>query len=226
MSRDPHHQLARSWEANARAWTEAVRQGAIYSRRAGTDAAIVEAVLERHPRRVLDLGCGEGWLVRSLGEQGIEVVGIDASAALIERARDEGGGAFHVCSYVELVGAPEQVGAGYDTIVCNFALLEEDVAPVLRALHSRLAPGGVLLIQTVHPWAARGNEPYRDGWRTETFAGFGDEFTEPMPWYFRTLESWVQLLHGSGYRVEDLREPVHEGTGEPLSLLLFAVPAA
>ena len=28
------------------------------------------------------------------------------------------------------------------------------------------------MIQTVHPWGACGDEPYRDGWRLETFDGF------------------------------------------------------
>lgn len=222
MTHNPDEQLARSWETNARAWTDAVRKGGIPSRRAGTDAAIVDAILERHPRRVLDVGCGEGWLVRTLAERGIEVVGIDASAPLIERAREAGGGTFHVCSYGQIVGAPDRVGGGYHAIVCNFALLEEDLSPVLQALSSRLTSGGVLLIQTVHPWAARGEGPYRDGWRTESFAGFGGGFTEVMPWYYRTLESWIQLLQGSGYRIEDLREPVHADTGEPLSLLFTA----
>jgi len=43
--------LARSWIANAQAWTDIVRAGGIASRRLATDAAIVQAVLARSPRR-------------------------------------------------------------------------------------------------------------------------------------------------------------------------------
>ncbi|HSK40392.1 MAG TPA: hypothetical protein VK943_11555, partial [Arenibaculum sp.] len=59
--------LADSWTANAGLWTQAVRSGAIASRRLATDDAVVRAVAARRPRRVLDLGCGEGWLARALG---------------------------------------------------------------------------------------------------------------------------------------------------------------
>ena len=55
-------ELAASWERNAANWTRVVREGLIPSRRAGTDAAILDAIAERAPRRLLDIGCGEGWL--------------------------------------------------------------------------------------------------------------------------------------------------------------------
>lgn len=43
-----------------------------------------------------------------------------------------------------------------------------------------------------------------------------------MPWYFRTLESWIQLLAGCGYCLRDLREPRHPESDEPLSLIIIA----
>ncbi len=41
------------------------------------------------PKRVLDLGCGTGEQARCLAEQGFEGVGVDASASMIEKAREE-----------------------------------------------------------------------------------------------------------------------------------------
>jgi 2-polyprenyl-3-methyl-5-hydroxy-6-metoxy-1,4-benzoquinol methylase len=223
MSQDPIEQLARSWRSNAHAWTHAVRGQQIESRRLVTDAAIVQATLARSPTRVLDVGCGEGWLCRALAAHGIEAVGVDASAPLIDAARVAGGATYHVRSYADLVSAPDQLGH-FDAVVCNFALLEADLGPLLAALRSLLRAGGVLLIQSVHPWTARGEAPYRDGWRTETFAGFGAGFTDPMPWFYRTLASWVASLSAAGWRVEELGEPMHPQTGHPASLLLVASP--
>lgn len=222
---DSTRRLARSWEANAEPWTRAVRSGSIHSRRVATDAAVLQAIRDRAPKRVLDVGCGEGWLVRALAEEGIEARGVDGSAALIARARAAGGGEFEVRSYRELATDPASNDARYDAIVLNFALFEEDLVPLLRSLRRRLAPGGALIAQTVHPWsdAGRGGA-YQDGWRTETFAGF-EGFAEPMPWYFRTLASWVRAFTGSGYRLEEIREPADPSTLEPLSLLIVALPA-
>lgn len=224
MNRDPVEDLKQSWHVNAVAWTRAVREQQIESRRVASDAAIVQAALARAPQRVLDVGCGEGWLCRALAGHGIEVVGVDASAPLVEAAIRAGGAIYHALSYAELVSAPSQFGR-FDAVVCNFALLEAELGPLLGALRSMLRPGGVLLIQTMHPWVAVGDAPYRDGWRTETFASFGPGFVEPMPWFFRTLESWVAALCASGWRIQELHEPRHPQTGQPVSLLLVASPA-
>jgi 2-polyprenyl-3-methyl-5-hydroxy-6-metoxy-1,4-benzoquinol methylase len=223
---DPADQLRQAWEINAASWTTAIRERKIESRRIATDAAIVQAVLEGAPGRVLDVGCGEGWLARALASEGVAVVGVDGSAPLIRAAREHGGGNFQVLSYAALAAAPEQVGSNFSSVVCNFALLEEEVAPLLSALRRVVAPEGQLYVQTVHPWIAWGEADYRSGWRTETFDGFGDSFAQPMPWYFRTLGSWVEVLQASGWQIAELQEPLHPETGKPLSLLLSCRRAA
>lgn len=221
MQRDHREQLQLSWQANADAWTAAVRERHIESRRLVTDTAILQAVLTLAPKRVLDVGCGEGWLCRGLAERGIEAVGVDASAPLIEAARAAGPRArYRVCGYAELGDLAEQLGR-FDVLVCNFALLEEPLAPTLSALHGVLAKGGSLLIQTLHPWRASQDAAYRDGWRVETFAGFGEGFKAPMPWFFRTLESWLSLLGETGWRLQWLQEPLHPESEQPVSLLLL-----
>ena len=133
MSLDPlsDAKIIDSWGRNAAPWTSAVRGQQIESRRLITDRAIVEATLARAPCSVLDIGCGEGWLARALAASGIEVIGIDAIPALIEQARQAGGGKFHVMSYEDV--AAGELKLSVDAVVCNFALLgNESVAGLLR----------------------------------------------------------------------------------------------
>jgi 2-polyprenyl-3-methyl-5-hydroxy-6-metoxy-1,4-benzoquinol methylase len=214
--------LLRSWETNADAWTDAVRSGRIPSRRAGTNDAIVDAVLRTKPASVLDVGCGEGWLARALAPHGCRVVGVDASEALIESARHLGGGTFFAMTYDALAARAAELGAPFDSAVCNFSLLEAELAPLLDALHALLVPNGRLMIQTVHPWVAKGDAAYVDAWREETFAGFGDRFAGSMPWYFRTLASWVDAIGASRFAIGRIVEPVDAESGKPLSLLIEA----
>lgn len=216
--------LARSWVANAGPWTRAVRDGLIASRAAGTDAAVVAAVAERRPKRVLDLGCGEGWLCRRLqAETGCRAVGIDATQALVEAARAaDPDGDYRAVSFAEFVAGPDTVGGGYDVAVFNYALFDDTAGDLLAAAASVLAPGGAVIVQTLHPGDGDGG----DGWRIEDFAGFGkpDEAWAPMPWFYRTRESWIALLSGAGLALADLRQPA-AADGRVLSLLLVAEPA-
>lgn len=210
-----HDQLRRSWVANADAWCDAVRGQRIESRRLVTDAAIVQAILDQHPHRVLDLGCGEGWLARALAAHGIDVTGVDGSEPLIEAARAQGGGEFVVASYEDLWTAAAELPqsrTAFDIIAANFSLLDDRVEQLLTAL-----PRATLVIQTVHP--AFAGVPYADGWRVETFDAFSGEWRESMPWYFRTLESWTNVLRTAGYTIADIREPMHPERGVPASIL-------
>jgi len=85
-----------------------------------------------------------------------------------------------------------------------------------------LTSGGTLIIQTLHPVVVTGDLPYEDGWRQGSWAGFGDEFSDPAPWYFRTLESWKRLLADARLQTLEVREPVHPGTGKPASVIFIA----
>src|SRR5690606_1722054 len=144
----------------------------IESRRVATDRAIVDAVLRHSPRNLLDVGCGEGWLCRVLSEHGIQCVGVDGSSDLIRAAQSaDPGGEYHLLRYEDFDRLAEVVKfSSTNLAVCNFALLHEEIAPILTAVHGVLRPRGVLLIQTVHPWTSSGTSDYVDGWRTEDFS--------------------------------------------------------
>lgn len=212
--------ITAGWHRHGAAWAAAVRGRRIASRAAVTDQALIDAILEQRPAHLLDLGCGEGWLARSLAPKGIAVTGIDASASLVDAARRAGGGDFRVADYADL---PADLGV-FDLAVSNFALLGHDpVEHLLAALPQFLRPGGRLLIQTLHPLAAA-DSPYADGWREDSWAAFSDAVADPPPWYFRTLGSWVRLLSRHQWRLRELREPAAPGAARPASVLFIAQP--
>lgn len=214
-------ELRHSWIANAPAWCDAVRKGRIESRRLVTDEAIVAAVLEQSPRSVLDLGCGEGWLARVLASHGIAVTGVDASRPLIEAAQEIGGGRFLAATYEEIVANPSLLESTFDVIVANFSLLHDDVEALLSALAAALSAGGTFIVQTVHPPFACGSGAYADGWRTETFDSIPGQWREPMPWYFRTIGSWMNAFARAGYRVTQIREPMYPDRPVPASIVFL-----
>ena len=214
--------VVQSWHTNATPWTSAVREQRIESRRLVTDRAIVDAVMSRSPASVLDVGCGEGWLVRALHARGVpRAIGVDVVPALVEEARSAGGGEFHVASYEAI--ARGELPLTVDVVVANFALIGKDsVDALIRSAPNLLRSGGALIVQTLHPVVACGDLPYKDGWRAGSWAGFSADFTDPAPWYFRTLETWVGLIASRGLMLVEMREPIHPGTNKPASVLFIA----
>ena len=143
----------------------------------------------------------KGWLVRALAAHGIQSIGVDVVSDLIDRATRAGGGDFRVASYEDIAAGALDVEV--DAAVANFSLIgHESVDNLLAHIPRLLTRNGALIIQTLHPAIAVGDLPYIDGWRQGSWTGFSEDFSDPAPWYFRTIESWIRLLRKSGF---DLR---------------------
>ena len=112
---------------------------------------VVELVRERGARRVLELGCGDGWNSGKLAEAGLDVVGVDWSANGIEHARRLVPRARFVRGDVRDPGVAAQLGGPFDAVV--FIEVLEHIPPpdcpdVLRLIARQLRPGGHLVMTT------------------------------------------------------------------------------
>ena len=94
-------EILKSWSENADEWIKTLEEKKIPSR-AVTNKAIVSTISELGVNKLLDCGCGEGWLARSMTKIGKNCVGIDATSKLIERARSKGPETFHLMSYDDI----------------------------------------------------------------------------------------------------------------------------
>jgi 2-polyprenyl-3-methyl-5-hydroxy-6-metoxy-1,4-benzoquinol methylase len=213
-----------SWHANAPHWIAALDAGELESRKLITNQAIIDAVCAFHPTSVLDVGCGEGWLCRALQTHGISTVGVDGVSELVHHARMKGPGHFEVASFEELIATRNWTDDLFDGVVFNFCLYEKEITEQL--LHAALAwvlPAGKLFIQTLHPFAIlSSDEPYADGWKTESWAGLKRSFSHPYKWYYRTMASWLHVVRNAGWKNIEIKEPIHPKIGKPASLIITA----
>lgn len=212
--------IIESWRKNVAPWVDAIRRDAIASRVDVTNRAVLDAVSQYCPANLLDVGCGEGWLIRELSKAGVSCTGMDVVPEFAGHVR-ESGGTFQHLSY-EAFG-PDAFEERFDVVVCNFSLLgKESVERVIERSVDVLRPKGVLIVQTVHPIEASDAGNYVDGWRRGSWQGFGEAFVDPAPWYFRTMDSWTALFHRAGFDHLTVSEPRHPSTGARMSVIFEA----
>ena len=123
--------------------------------------------------RILDLGCGRGWLSRALAARG-EILGADVTAAAVERARELFPGLRFERADVE--GLLASCGEASFDLVVSSEVLEHvgdgDKPAFLRGVHRLLRPGGHAILTTPRGelWPAwqrsrDGDSPSRPGSR-------------------------------------------------------------
>jgi ubiquinone/menaquinone biosynthesis C-methylase UbiE len=115
------------------------------------EEAVVCALLARCPSgRALDAACGTGRHARYLTELGHTVVGVDASPAMLARARANVPGADFRPG--DLLNLPIDT-ASVDLAVCALALTHfVDLHAPLAELARVLRPGGRLIVTDFHPF--------------------------------------------------------------------------
>jgi SAM-dependent methyltransferase len=106
------------------------------------------------PARILDMGCGTGWLACELAGRGYDVTGADPAAAMLAVARARPGG--DRVRWIETTAAGLAGGTRFDLVIMTghvFQLLLEDgdVRAALGVLAGHLAPGGRIAFETRNP---------------------------------------------------------------------------
>lgn len=211
-------QIIRSWDINAASWIKAIKNREIESRNLVTNEAVISLIIKSHPDNILDLGCGEGWLANELASRGYRVFGIDGIKKLIDQAKISGDAGFDVCSYENLMKYIFK--ERFDCVVCNFSLIgKESTQAAIQSSSCLLRNKGRLIVQTLHPQIACGDLPYAEGWRLGSWSGFSNDFTEPAPWYFRTIESWITLFNDNNFKNIKMYEPMNPRTCKPASII-------
>jgi SAM-dependent methyltransferase len=104
--------------------------------------------------RALELGIGTGRVALPLAARGVQVHGLDASAAMVERLRAKPGGDAIPVTFGDFAGVPVEGRYRLVYVVFNtfFALLtQDDQLRCFAAVADRLAPGGAFLLSGFVP---------------------------------------------------------------------------
>ncbi len=210
------------WETNASYWATIIRENRDKYRTGLTDPAMLKAIGSAKGLRILDAGCGEGYLARLLARQGATVTGIDLSAGLIEAAmaKNEQEGLSISFDIGSVYALPYPDGT-FDLVTCNHVINDlEDPTEPIREFGRVLRSGGRLVILMLHPCFYNRHAERDQGTNGILASSYFevrnikqnfevDGLTSPAAntAWFRPLEFYTEQLSRSGFVMTNLIEP-------------------
>ena len=146
--------VRKGWDDVAGWWVERYTEKGDINREWVIDPALLAIVGDVRGQRILDAGCGNGYLSRILARQGARVVGVDLSPRLLAiakayEAQDPLGIRFRQSDLAKL--STIESGA-FDLIISNVVLQDvRRLDAALRELHRVLRSDGRLIFSITHP---------------------------------------------------------------------------
>jgi len=203
------------WEQHAEWWQREFASG--------SDGEYQEQILPlvarhlRGARRVLDIGCGEGQVARSIAGPGTDVVGLDPTLSQLRAARARGSGPRYPRARAEELPCP---GGAFDAVLLCLAL--EHVDAFEAAIHDVarvLEDGGRFVLLLGHPMLQAPGSGWVDDqtlgehyWRIGAYLQDHTELDEVAPgvslrFVHRPLSRYVHAMGRCGLLIEDMEEP-------------------
>jgi len=145
--------------------------------------------------RILDLGCGTGYLTNIIAESGAKVIGIDNSADMIAKAKSE----YPKIDFEKFSATDFHFDSKFDAIFSNAVLhwvLEKEKA--IDCMYENLKTNGRLVIEM----GGKNNvqsimnaiQKYASKYLPESASSF-------KIWYYPSLSEYTSLLEARGFRV-------------------------
>jgi len=199
------------WAEFPRDVMDAMEPDGDFSKRHLLNPVLLRMLGDVRGQRILDVGCGHGYLSRMLAGRGAQVTGVEPAEALYGYAAEKETARPLGIQYVQadLCRLP---GAGdpFDAVVASMVLLDiPDWAGAMKACADALAPGGLLVFSVIHPCFEQLGPSWREHgeYRVREYLA---EYEIPGPYavsFHRPLSAYLNELARLGCRLREVAEP-------------------
>jgi 2-polyprenyl-3-methyl-5-hydroxy-6-metoxy-1,4-benzoquinol methylase len=199
------------WGTIPRAQLEQTARDGDFAKRHLINPVLLRMLGHLAGQRVLDAGCGNGYLSRMLAGHGAQVTGVEPGQSTFGFAAEQEAASPLGIRYVQadLCGLPD-LGAPFDAVVASMVLpVIPDWAGAMRACVQALKPGGLFVFTVNHPcfeqlWPAwREHGEYRTRRYLAAYEIPGPSGTG----FHRTLSAYLNQLISLGCHITELAEP-------------------
>ncbi|MBN2621457.1 methyltransferase domain-containing protein [candidate division WOR-3 bacterium] len=227
FARPSQAEVQRRWDLGAKVWDKGYTKYGDSYRRHLFNPGLFSLIRNVKGKKVLDAGCGQGYMARLLAERGANVVGVDLSKKFIEIARHYESKKPLGIKYMQanLAHVPQLKSRCFDLIVSVYVLCDvRDYDRAIREMARVLKSRGRFVFLIEHPcfnWQSGGwKRVPADSLRTEDslYLMVKDYFRrgiQESQWgklpllltFIRPLSDYFHALKNHGFVVQDLIEP-------------------
>ncbi len=156
---------------------------------------LVEILSPQLEERILDLGCGTGYLTDKIAISGAEVIGIDSAATMIEQARNNYPHLDFAVADARKLEFTEQFDAVFSNAVLHWI---KEPEKVVSGIWQALKPGG----RFVAEFGGKGNIKAIVTAIYQAMQNAGYPADEALnPWYFPSIGEYGSLLEKQGLQL-------------------------
>jgi ubiquinone/menaquinone biosynthesis C-methylase UbiE len=219
------------WEQYAEIWAAEVRSGKDVFRDLYSTPEFLKFIGDIKGKKVLDVGCGEGYSTRIFAQHGAHVTGVDFSGIMIKLAREQEerellGITYEVASWEQL---PFNA-ASFDVVLSTMALMDgPGYEQAVQEFYRVLRPQGSLFFSVTHPCFLTPHYRRLKDEQGETTHYITGEYFNEEPWeftwnlakkvdksdstvitsinYHRMVSTYINRLVEAGFVLKKISEP-------------------
>jgi ubiquinone/menaquinone biosynthesis C-methylase UbiE len=209
----------KEWEKNADFWIKIIRENLDPFRPVITNRVVLESLRRKKNLKILDAGCGEGYLCRDLVKRGHRLFGIDFCPKLIKTAKDlerkKPLGIKYLVGDFRKTNYPPSF---FDVILSHQTINEiENPEKAFKEFFRILKRNGRLILLFLHPCFDIQVKNLKNTLslvyfkKTKIKRGYYlvSGIKSPSPYFYLhlPLEDWIRLLGEAGFSISKIREP-------------------